>query len=244
MPAVFVHGVPETKELWDGVRERLSRRDTVALSLPGFGVAVPEGFGATKEEYLEWLVEEVRAVGEPVDIVGHDWGALLVGRLVCVRPELVRAWAAGGGAIDEDYVWHNVARLWQTPGVGEQVMQSTTPEAMAAALANEGVPPEAAQRVAEHFDGRMKACILPLYRSAVSVGKEWGTDLDGVSRPGLLVWGEKDPYMPVDFARRMARRTQAWLVVLEGCGHWWPLQRPDEAARALEEFWLSQDAGR
>ncbi len=48
MPAIFVHGVPETEHLWDGVRERLSRKDTVAVSLPGFGIPLPAQPGMSK----------------------------------------------------------------------------------------------------------------------------------------------------------------------------------------------------
>ena len=240
MAAIFVHGVPDTHHLWDGVRERLSRRDTSTVSLPGFGTDLPDGFGCTKEEYLEWLIGEVEKVGAPVDIVGHDWGALLTARLVQVRPDLVRTWAIGGAAIDEGYDWHPMAKMWQTPGMGEQVMAGFTLDAMVTALTTEGVPEEAARAAAERVDDRMKASVLPLYRSAVTFMKEWHADVEGMSaRPGLLIWGEKDPYMPVEFARKMAARARAALVVLEGCGHWWPAQRPAETAAALARFWAS-----
>ena len=74
MPAVLVHGVPETAGVWDALRAELARDDVVALRLPGFGCPWPDGFGATKEEYADWLVAEVAAVDGPVDLVGHDWG--------------------------------------------------------------------------------------------------------------------------------------------------------------------------
>jgi pimeloyl-ACP methyl ester carboxylesterase len=240
MPAVFVHGVPETHHIWDGIRGKLSRKDTVAVSLPGFGTELPEGFACAKEDYLAWLIAEVEAVGEPVDIVGHDWGALLTERLATVRPDLVNTWAAGGGAIDEAYTWHQIAQMWQTPGLGEQVMAGFTEDALVAAIAPEGVPEGKAREMAKRVDDRMKAAVLPLYRSAVNVGKEWGPDLDGMQRPGLLIWGGKDPYMGLEFAQRMAKRTNAQIVVLEDVGHWWPLQAPDRAAEALEAFWGAQ----
>jgi pimeloyl-ACP methyl ester carboxylesterase len=239
MPALFVHGVPETDRLWDGVRERLSRKDTLAVSLPGFGVPLPEGFGCTKEEYLAWLTCEVENAGEPVDIVGHDWGALLTARLVQLRPDLVRTWAIGGAAIDEGYDWHPMAKMWQTPGMGEQVMAGMTADALATALANEGVPPETVLEIASRVDERMKACILPLYRSATTFMKDWHADVENMrARPGLLIWGEKDPYMQIEFARKMAERAGARLATLPG-SHWWPVQFPAEAAAFLEEFWGS-----
>ncbi len=240
MPAIFVHGVPDTHYLWDGVLAHLSQGDTQTVSLPGFGVDAPEGFGSTKEEYVDWLIGELERVGEPVDLVGHDWGALLTERVVCLRPDLIRTWAAGGGALDEGYEWHPVAKMWQTPGQGEQVMQAMTPDAMAQAYIAEGLPEDLARQFAARMDDRMKAAILPLYRSAVGVWKEWSPDVDSVERPGLVIWGKDDPFGRMDFAQRMAKRTGAKFLAFEGCSHWWPVQRPKETAEALESFWEEQ----
>ncbi len=68
---VFVHGVPETADLWNGIRQHIDG-ESVALSLPGFGNPRPAGFGATKEEYLDWLLGELDAIDGPIDLVGHD----------------------------------------------------------------------------------------------------------------------------------------------------------------------------
>ena len=238
MPAFLVHGVPDTHHLWDGVRKHLSRSDIIAPDMPGFGRDAPSGFDSSKEAYVDWLIGEVESVGEPVDIVGHDWGALLVERLVSVRPDLVRTWAAGAGAIDETYVWHPIAQMWQTPGVGENVMQGMTTEAIVPAFVNDGMPEAVAKEIAARIDDRMKAAILPLYRSATNVGKEWGPALDGVKKPGLVICGEKDQYMSTDFHQRLASRTGAELVTLPG-GHWWPVEFPKDAAEALERHWAS-----
>ncbi len=93
MPAVFVHGVPDTTRVWDAVLSRLHRADTVTLALPGFGVPLPSGFEPTKAGYVGWLLESLAALPRPIDLVGHDWGALLVIRAVSLEPELVRTWA-------------------------------------------------------------------------------------------------------------------------------------------------------
>ena len=237
MPAVFVHGVPDTYYLWDGVLSYLSRMDMQTVSLPGFGVDAPSGFGSTKEEYVGWLIGELEKISEPVDLIGHDWGALLTERVMCLRPDLIRTWAAGGGALDEGYEWHSVAKMWQTPGVGEQVMQAITLDVMADAYIREGLPEELARQFASRMDDRMKACILPLYRSAVEVWTEWSADMEGVERPGLVIWGKDDPFGPMDLAQKMAERAGAGFVAFEGTSHWWPAQRPKETAEALESFW-------
>ena len=50
MPAVFIHGVPDTVHVWDSVFSRLARTDLLALELPGFDMAIPADFSASKEE--------------------------------------------------------------------------------------------------------------------------------------------------------------------------------------------------
>jgi pimeloyl-ACP methyl ester carboxylesterase len=167
MPVLLVHGVPDTAHVWHAVVPRLGRDDVVTVGLPGFGTAVTPGFDATKDAYAAWLVEQITASPAPVDLVGHDWGALLVLRAAMLRPDRVRSWAVGGAPLDAEYVWHRAAQLWQTPEVGEQVMERTTPAALERALAAAGVPPSDAREAGAHLDDTMKRCILRLYRSAI-----------------------------------------------------------------------------
>jgi pimeloyl-ACP methyl ester carboxylesterase len=240
MPAVLVHGVPDTHRLWDRMRKHLSQSDVIAVSLPGFGTPVPAGFVPTKEAYVDWLVREIERIGTPVDIVGHDWGSLLVQRVVSIRPDLVRTWACGDGPVDTEYVWHDLAQQWQTPDVGESVMGAMTEEALAEGLPAAGVPPDVAREVARHVDETMKRCILGLYRSAIHVGAEWQPDVERVTRPALVLWSRDDPYVAPRFAERLAARVRGELLLFEGCGHWWPYERPAEAAAALRRFWGAQ----
>jgi pimeloyl-ACP methyl ester carboxylesterase len=237
MPAVFVHGVPETHHVWDPIHAHLSRKDIVAVDMPGFGAPLPAGFDSTKEAYAAWLTAEVEKIGEPVDLVGHDWGSLLTLRVASTRPDLIRTWTGGGGAVHPDYVWHDMARMWQTPEVGEQVLKAMTPDALGAALTGAGVAEPDAAQMASAIDDTMKDCILRLYRSAINVGQEWWADLKNIPPNGLLIWGVDDPYMPVSYAEKLAAYTGAHLHSLPSTGHWWPLQRPAEAAAALEQHW-------
>ena len=98
MPAIFVHGVPDTHHVWDALLPHLSRDDVSAVDLPGFSSPVPDGWSATKEEYVDWLVAEVEKADEPVDIVGHDWGGARVAarRALDLNPNSVAVcWMAG-----------------------------------------------------------------------------------------------------------------------------------------------------
>jgi pimeloyl-ACP methyl ester carboxylesterase len=237
VPAVFVHGVPETWRVWDGIIAETGRADVVALALPGFDAPVPDGFVPTKESYADWVTARIEELGEPVDLVGHDWGSLLVQRVASTRPDLIRTWACGGGPVDEEYVWHDVAQIWQTPGTGEEVMAAMVGDTLAVALEPE-LGRAAAVDLASHIDDTMKACILTLYRSAITVGAEWQPAVDalGDARPAVVLWGERDVYAPPRFGERLAQRIGAPFVLLDS-GHFWPIERPVESARALQQLW-------
>ena len=53
----------------------------------------------------------------------------------------------------------------------------------------------------------------------------------------MLFRSGDDPYAPPEFGARVADRTGADLLVLDGCPHWWPWSRPAEVAAALTEHW-------
>ncbi len=208
MPAVLVHGVPETPAVWDHLRSELeANRCIVTPQLPGFGCPRPPGFGATKEEYVAWLVAELEALAAtgPVDLVGHDWGGGFVVRVVSTRPDLVRSWVTDAAGIgDVNFEWHDVAKIWQTPGEGEQFFEqqsAATPEERGAVFEMFGIPPDRAVALASWADPVMAECILTLYRSAVDVGQEWGPDFAAVPKPGLVIIPSDDSFLAADGAR-------------------------------------------
>jgi pimeloyl-ACP methyl ester carboxylesterase len=166
MPVVFVHGVPDTHRVWRPVLDCINRADVIAVSLPGFGSPLPKGFGATKEEYVAWLIKNLEALPQPIDLVGHDWGSLLVVRVASIRTDLVRSWVGGAAPVSSDYVWHRAAQGWQTPQVGESMMAALDQSALCRFLVDNGVPESQANETAQYVDPVMKDCILKLYRSA------------------------------------------------------------------------------
>ena len=234
MPAVLVHGVPDTAELWAPIRERLTRSDVVCPRLPGFAAPVPDGFTCTKDAYAAWLVGELEAIGEPVDLVGHDWGSLLTQRVATTRPDLVRTWVLADGAVSPAFAWHELATQWQTPEVGEQIMELMTPDAVAAALRDAAHPdPDGA---AARIDDAMKRAVLALYRSAVDIGAEWSPPPGGAGRPARVFWGARDEYGPPAYGRAAAELADAPYLELDA-GHWSIIERPDEVVPVLEQFW-------
>jgi pimeloyl-ACP methyl ester carboxylesterase len=246
MTVVLVHGNPETAAVWKPLLVELRRDDVVTLSPPGFGAPVPDGFGATADDYVTWLASEVEAMAGVVDLVGHDWGGGHVVRLACSRPERIRSWTCDiAGCFAPDYVWHDFAQTWQTPGAGEEaiaVMLATPAAERASLYESLGMSPEIAIEIANAADDAMGRCILALYRSAAQPAMaHWGTALPAASaRPGLVLIPTEDPFTGgEDRARWAAARAGARVSVLHGLGHWWMVQDPRRGADALQQFWSS-----
>ena len=249
MTVVLVHGNPETASVWDPLRAELGRDDIVALSPPGFGAPLPDGWGATSDEYLAWLIGEIEALDGPIDLVGHDWGGGHVQRLAATRPDLIRSWVSDvAGVFDPEYVWHDFAQVWQTPDEGEAAIEAwrALPTAeLAANFVALGLPDEAArsgaQLLATPETGR---CILALYRSAAQPKLvEWGDELARAERrPALVIIATEDPYVGGEvLARRSAERYGADVAVLDGLGHWWMLEDPGRGAAVLAKFLAARD---
>ena len=249
MPLVLVHGVPETAAVWDPLRRELTRTDIITLSPPGFGSPVPAGFTPTADNYLGWLVNELEQIDGPIDLVGHDWGGGHAQRVAGTRPDLIRSWCTDiAGSTDPDYVWHELAQIWQTPGAGEAAvdqMFGAPFSEQVAGLIELGMTREAAEASAKAGGPEMGRCILALYRSATDLTRfGWGGPLDVAQRrPGLVINATADPSTGgPDFAHRAALRLGATEAVLDGLGHWWMLQDPKQGAAALNDFYASLPA--
>ena len=245
MTVVFVHGNPESDAIWGPLLAELGRDDVLRLSPPGFGDPVPDGFGATVTEYRDWLIGELTALGEPVHLIGHDWGGGHVVNVAMHRPDLLLSWASDVLALfDPDYVWHDLAQVWQTPEAGEASlaqMIGASEADRATALAGFGFPPDVAAQVAIAHGAEMARCILALYRSAAQpVMAELGRDLErAAAKPGLAFVPTADPFGSADggaLTLRAAARAGARVAELDGLGHWWMLQDPKRGAEAISTF--------
>jgi pimeloyl-ACP methyl ester carboxylesterase len=239
---VFVHGVPETAAIWRKVRAAIDR-ESVALELPGFGCARPDGFGAGKDDYVGWLLGELDQLPGPIDLVGHDWGAGLTYRIATAHGDRLRSWAADIGNIAHpDYEWHDFAKLWQTPGEGEAFVASqnaTPPEERATLFEAMGLSHDDALEMATASDETMGGCILALYRSATpNPHAHWGP-WSPTTAPGLVLNPTDDPFGDETLAAEVATALGARFERIEGAGHFWPYQAPDAGAAVLTSFWDS-----
>ena len=208
MTIVLVHGSPETEAIWDDLVPHLRDDNVVRLSPPGFGSAIPPGFDCSVDAYRDWLAGELKKLAQPIDLVGHDWGGGHVVRIAMDFSNLIRSWTSDIlGVFDREYVWHELAQVWQTPEVGEQAvaqMKNTPAEARVERYESLGVTPEIARKVVAGANADLGKAILALYRSA--------------AQPVMRDLG-------IGLPRAAAKP-----------GHWWMCQQPKQGADALNAF--------
>lgn len=224
VPVLYLHGVPNSGGQWTAFLERTGG---LAPDLPGFGRSGKRGDGDfTMAGYERWLGDFLDLAGvDRVRLVVHDWGA--VGLLWAMRhPDRVeRLVVVNAVPFLPGYRWHPWARAWRAPGVGEVAIGLNTRW-----LAGRVLPEAVVDEAWPHFDVGTQRAILRLYRSAPEDAlARAGLELGAITAPALVVWGERDRYIPARFAGAYADALggPAEVLRLPDAGHWPWIERPD-----------------
>ena len=242
----FIHGVPDCPKIWTPLVHELGLSDTdyFAPALPGFEAAPPKGFKRTKDDYVDFLVqqiEDVFKISGPVDLVGHDWGGLLTLRIAGLRPDLVRTWAVANAVYAPKRTGHSAAKAWAVPVLGELFMMVLTSKRLKAMALKADMPLEMAETSADLWKrGHIKKSIIGLYRSANGlnwINSPWVDTLKTLPRQGLMMWGASDPFGSVDGGQSWADTYGFPFVRIDGAGHWVIAEKPGVTASSLSEHW-------
>jgi pimeloyl-ACP methyl ester carboxylesterase len=230
-PILYLHGVPTHSWDWIPFLERLGG---IAPDLPGFGhSAKPSDFDYSIPGYERFLESFLNELGAGrVTLVMHDWGG--VGLAFAQRfPERVERMVIFPVVpFLPGYRWHRVARGWRTPIVGELLMGFTTRWGLRREL-----PREIADAAWEAFDHGTQRAILKLYRaSPPDVLARAGAELGAIDAPALILWATDDPYLPAEFAERLAGALggETGVELVDG-GHW-PWHRRPELVERVAAF--------
>lgn len=227
---VMVHGNPGPKEDWQRLMTRtgaLAR--SIAPDMPGFGVAdKPERFVYTVDGYARHLggVLDEPAVRR-VHLVLHDFGGLWGLAWAADHPDRLASLTMINIGILRDYPWQHLARIWRTTGLGEAFLRTATLPATRLLLGRgnpRGLPQEVLVRMYRDLKHPgVQRAVLRLHRAtdAAAESEYLHRRLQDVHPPTLVVWGARDPYVPVRWAERQRETFPgARVVLLEDSGHW------------------------
>jgi pimeloyl-ACP methyl ester carboxylesterase len=242
---VFVHGNPgSARDFDDLVAAGGEFTRTVAFDISGYGESdhfathVQSTEGAAR--FIGGVLDELgirRAV-----LAAHDFGGVWGLNWAVEHPSRLTAAVLINAGVLIDYVPHPFAVVWSNPGAGEAHMASTTREGFNRTLQSanpRGLPRDYVDRMYDGYDRATRCAALRYYRSAIrlenaDMGRRQAAALREDPRPALVIWGDKDIFIPSKHAQDQREAfPDAQIHVLEDSGHW-PFV--DNAERTRELF--------
>jgi pimeloyl-ACP methyl ester carboxylesterase len=231
---LYLHGIPTSSDDWT---EALERTGGVAPDLPGFGRTGKGGqLDFSINGHAAFVEALVDALGiERVQLVLHDWGAA-AGLVFAQRhpARVERTVLVNALPLTGEFRWPGLARLWRRPVLGELAMGSVNRRLLARYLRRGSCPYESwpdsrVDAVWEQFDQGTQRAILRLHRDAdeQTLAKA-GQGLSGLAMPALVLWGERDPWLPPTLGQAYADTlADATFEAVPDAGHWPWLDRPE-----------------
>lgn len=240
-PVLFLHGIPDSGAVWDQVVSVVAPSfRCIVPDLPGFGQsAVPRRFRVTLGDMADFIDAFLAAVGidEPIHLVVHDIGGPYGLAWAVPNPEKVRSLTIMNTVFQSEYRWHRYGRICRTPVLGELLQLLTTQSGLARALrSNSGALKPGRAYIADvyrGFTGPVRNMVLQLYRGLDPIAFEgWDDQLRLLAArvPSLVLWGDRDTYIPSTFAERFGAQT-VWHF--PDCGHWPMVEVPQLVAANL-----------
>lgn len=251
---LLVHGIAGSSVSWRPVMRRLADagHTVVAPDLPGHGDSERHLGDHSLGAHASILRDLLQVLDLPrVTMVGHSLGGG-VGMVFAYHfPERVERLAL----VDSGGLGREVSPLIRAatlPGAEHLIRLATTPPVLRAAgalggtLARVGIKPggdmaEIAVGVASLGDAERRAAFVRAARSIASTG---GQRVSAVERlylveevPVLLVWGDRDPVIPLAHGRAAhAALPASRLEVFCGAGHFPMLDDPERFAAVVADW--------
>jgi pimeloyl-ACP methyl ester carboxylesterase len=249
---LLIHGMAGTCANWEAVIEPLAINHTViAPDFPGHGASAPGGGDYSLGSLASGLRDLMLALGhERATLVGHSLGGGVALQFTYQFPEMVERLAlvsSGGLGPDVSPILRAAALpgaelfIAATAGVGRRVGS-----VVGRGLGLVGLRPntdlaEVTRGYATLTDPDRRKAFVATLRSVVGMEGQRVAALDKLylaeRLPLLIVWGEKDPIIPVEHGREAhAQLPSSRLEVFEDTGHVPQLERPGRFIAVLERF--------
>lgn len=241
-PCLFLHGNPDSADLWKGVIAKLKGQfRCLAPDLPGFGRSIaPANFDCSLDHMALHVDALVQAIGitEPLNLVVHDFGGPFGLAWAVKHPDRVRRIVIMNTTFFSDYRWHTWAKIWRAPVLGEISMLGMNRRLFLREM-RRGSRKLTADHIQKTYDlvtWPMKRMVLRLYRATDPKNfAGWEDRLTELTAkvPALVLWGDRDIYISKRFAERFGAQQ---VVHFPDCGHWVPVEAAEEVSNYLLEF--------
>jgi pimeloyl-ACP methyl ester carboxylesterase len=243
---VFIHGHPGSSRDWEGLLPQVGEFGrAVAFDLPGLGKAdKPDNWDYTIGTYGSVVAAALNVLGiQRAHLVVHDLGGGAGLAWAAAHPDAFASAVIMGTGILIDYDWHRLAALQRKPVLGPLIVRLTNERSFYRTIRGyhrgaRELPDWFLRQLWEDYDLASRHAMMTMYRAAPPDGFERLAPLfRELDRPALVLWGENDPFVPVEQAQRQKESfPSAEVVVLEGSGHWPWIDNPEGAAAHIVPF--------
>jgi 3-oxoadipate enol-lactonase len=241
-PVVMIHGLGGTSNVWAPLQAAFARNKRVCFDLPGSGRSARFEGPLTVELFVQkTLLVMDRAGARSAHVVAHSMGTIVAAHLAAAHPERVKSLALFGPLLaPPDQA--RVAIRGRGAKAREGDMQPIADALVAGSLSSES---RAKRPVAVAFvrESLMRQHPSSYGRSCDALADMQAADTSRIGCPTLLVTGDEDAVSPPSAVRAMGDRIKGSRVeVLRGCGHWTPVEKPEECVGLLNRFYSRRSA--
>jgi 3-oxoadipate enol-lactonase len=236
-PVVFIHGLGGTTNTFTPILGAFARHKRVRFDLPGSGRSCRVEGPLSIAVFVQAVSKTMRAAKvEKAHVVGHSMGTIVAAHLAASEPGMVRSLALFGPLLaPPDPARANIrARAKKVLSEG---MQSTADALVQASLSSEtkARKPVAVAFVRESLMGQDPDGYA---RSCEALADAQAADAAAIACPTLLVTGDEDAVSPPQSVRMIGQKISgSRMEVLRGCGHWTPVEKPEECMDVLKRFY-------
>lgn len=235
-PVLFVHGLGGSSNSFQPLMASAPGRRRIRPDLPGSArspmIAVKPDLAELARRLLEML--RVLGVGE-AHVVGHSMGSLICQYMAVLEPMRVRSLTLFGAILEPpDQARDRLRARAQTvrrDGMG----------AIADTVTDAGLSGETRSQnpVAVAFvrESHMRQDPAGFAWGCEALAAATAADLASIKCPALMVTGAEDAIAPPSMAQSLADGIdQGRTVIVDRCGHWPTIERPEKSASLLREM--------
>jgi 3-oxoadipate enol-lactonase len=238
---VCVHGLGGSSNTYTPLMPAMARHRVIRIDLPGSARSQRAEGVLSIAGYVDAILNVCARLGVTrAHWVGHSMGTIVCQHIAADHPKMVASVALFGPLIaPPDAARAAMKARAAKAREGASGMHEITQALLNAALSadtRERLPLAVAfvreSLMRQDGDGYARSCEALATAPAAAVER--------IEAPVLLVTGDEDGVAPPQAVRAMAdklhKARNVRVVVLPRCGHWTPIERPEECSRELREF--------
>jgi 3-oxoadipate enol-lactonase len=238
---VCVHGLGGSSNTYTPLMPAMARHRVVRIDLPGSARSQRVEGALSIAGYVDAILDVCARLNVTrAHWVGHSMGTIVCQHIAADHPKLVASVALFGPLIAPP----DAARAAMTARAAKAREGAASMQEITQALLNAALSADTRERqplaVAFVRESLMRQDGESYARSCEALATAPAAAVDRIEAPVLLVTGDEDGVAPPQAVRAMADKLHharnVRVVVLPRCGHWTPIERPDECRRELREF--------